>query len=65
MNIQFNGETRTVHGRTLAAVLEELGLANAKVATAVNSEFVPAAARDSRELQPGDRIEALAPMMGG
>jgi sulfur carrier protein len=65
MKIQFNGEGRTVQGRTLAAVLEELGLANAKVATAVNSEFVPAAAREGRELSPGDRIEALAPMMGG
>lgn len=65
MNIRFNGEQRTVTGRTLADVLKELGLGDASVATAVNSEFVPAVERESHELFPGDRIEALAPMQGG
>lgn len=65
MQIHFNGEHREVLGSTLADVLNELGLASARVATAVNSEFVPASARTAFELSPGDRVEALAPMQGG
>lgn len=65
MIVHLNGEHREVSSSTLADMLAELGLASASVATAVNSEFVPAAARAAFELSPGDRIEVLAPMQGG
>jgi len=42
-----------------------LGFAEAKVATAVNGDFVPAGARAQRALGDGDRVEVLAPMQGG
>jgi len=65
MKISFNGEAREVSGATLASVLEELGLAEAVVATALNGEFVPAASRPDAVLTAGDALEVLAPMQGG
>lgn len=65
MNIQFNGEARDISANTLADALTELGLAGARIATAVNGEFVPAAMRSTHKLAEGDRIEAVAPMQGG
>lgn len=50
---------------TLAAVLEQLGYAEALVATALNGEFVPAGSRAGVSVRDGDRIEVLAPMQGG
>ena len=37
----------------------------AKVATALNGEFVPARAREATPVKDGDRIEILAPRQGG
>ena len=65
MNIQLNGEWREVRAADLAAALAELGFADAIIATAVNGEFVPAAARATAALAEGDRLEVLAPMQGG
>lgn len=65
MKIIFNGESIDVQGRTLAAVLDELGHSTANVATAVNEEFVPATLRDTVELNAGDRLEVVAPRQGG
>lgn len=65
MQIMLNGAAREVAADTLAAALEELGLGGAKVATAVNEAFVPAAQRASTQLSDGDRVEVLAPMQGG
>ena len=65
MKINVNGKPRMVSGRSLPELLEELGYAGAVVATAVNHEFVPAAARAGRVLEEGDRLEVVAPMQGG
>jgi len=65
MRIEVNGEPREFGGSTLEELLGELALAEARVATAVNGEFVPAAARAGRGLAEGDRVEVLAPMQGG
>lgn len=64
MKITVNGDGTEVQGDTLAAVLDELGYGDAKIATAVNGDFVPAAARDVA-LAPGDRVEIVAPRQGG
>lgn len=65
MKISVNGEPAEVVEGTLAAVLDALGYGGAKVATAVNESFVPAAARGSHRLNPGDRVEIVAPRQGG
>ena len=60
-----NGEPREIGAATLAQALEALGYGEAKVATALNGEFVPARARAATRLKEGDRIEIVAPRQGG
>ncbi|MGO9422214.1 sulfur carrier protein ThiS [Roseiarcus sp.] len=65
MRLVINGEAREVEAMTLAAALESLDYGEAKVATALNGEFVPARARATTPVNDGDRIEILAPRQGG
>ena len=65
MKLVVNGEMQDVPARTLAEALQSLDLAEAKVATALNGEFVPARARAATRVKDGDRIEILAPRQGG
>ncbi|MEZ5676847.1 sulfur carrier protein [Thalassovita litoralis] len=65
MKIMVNGEAQQMQGRTLADLLIELGHGDAKLATAVNEDFVPAAARADCVLEPGDRVEILSARQGG
>ncbi|MBO6816613.1 MAG: sulfur carrier protein ThiS [Rhizobiaceae bacterium] len=65
MNIQLNGEMKQTDAATLEALLDEHGFGGAKIATALNGEFVPAPLRASTKLKDGDRLEVLAPMQGG
>ena len=66
MRIIVNGAARDVSAAAdLAAALRELGFGEAVVATAVNGEFVPVAARSTTGLAAGDQLEVLAPMQGG
>jgi sulfur carrier protein len=65
MKILVNGAWRETEAGELSSLLEELGLAGAVVATALNGEFVAAAVRADAALAEGDRVEVLAPMQGG
>jgi sulfur carrier protein len=65
MKILVNGVSRDTEAVKLAAALGELGYGDKVVATAVNGEFVSAAARSDTILAEGDRVEVLAPMQGG
>lgn len=65
MRIEVNGEARELSAATVAAALAELGLAEAKIATALNGTFVPKGARAAQPLAEGDKLEILAPMQGG
>lgn len=65
MNIQLNGEVIQTSAPTLDALLTEAGFGGAVVATALNGNFVPQAARLELALTEGDRLEVLAPMQGG
>ena len=65
MKLLVNGETRDIDASTLAGALAALDYADAKVATAVNGEFVPARLRAGVRLAEGDRIEVVAPRQGG
>ncbi|MGI9405906.1 MAG: sulfur carrier protein ThiS [Hyphomicrobiaceae bacterium] len=51
--------------RTLHDLCAALGFADARVATAVNGDFVAIDARVERALCDNDRIEIVAPRQGG
>lgn len=65
MKITVNGEAVQSRAATLADLLAELGQGEARVATAVNEGFVPAARRGAHALSDGDRVEIVAPRQGG
>lgn len=65
MKIIVNGESVESGAATLADLLVDLGHGGAAVATAVNEGFVPATARPTCPLRPGDRVEIVAPRQGG
>ena len=65
MRLTINGEPREFEAATVAEALAAEGLAEARVATALNGAFVPAAARAATALSPGDALEIVAPMQGG
>ena len=65
MKLIVNGEAQEVVAETLAEALDVLGYGEAKVATAVNEDFVPAGLRAGYALNDGDRIEIVAPRQGG
>ncbi|MDO6587208.1 sulfur carrier protein ThiS [Salipiger sp. 1_MG-2023] len=65
MKVMINGTATTLASTTLATALDELGYGEAKLATALNETFVPAASRASTTLSEGDRIEIVTPRQGG
>lgn len=65
MKIIVNGETQETSASTLAALLNDLGKGDAKVATSVNEAFVPKQQRANSSLHEGDRVEIVAPRQGG
>lgn len=65
LRISLNGQKRTTNARTLAELLAESGFGGAKIATAVNGEFVPERARNARPLAEGDKVEIVSPRQGG
>jgi sulfur carrier protein len=65
IDLIVNGRKSATASRTLAELLDEHELSEAKVATALNGHFVPEARRASTELQTGDRIEIVSARQGG
>ncbi|HEX6993371.1 MAG TPA: sulfur carrier protein ThiS [Gammaproteobacteria bacterium] len=65
MRIIVNGESHDTDAGTVSAVLAELGLDGAIVATALNGEFVPKSRRPETVVAEGDHLDVLAPMQGG
>jgi sulfur carrier protein len=65
VRIVVNGVLQEVEAKNLAGALHALDYGQAKVATALNGEFVPARARETTPVKDGDRIEILAPRQGG
>ena len=59
MTLIVNGEPHEVAAGTLAEALQALDYGEAKVATALNGEFVPTRARGATPVKEGDRIEIL------
>ena len=65
MKLVVNGEPQEIPAATLAEAVQSLDFGEAKIATAVNGEFVPAREREATSLNEGDRIEIVAPRQGG
>ena len=65
MKLTINGEPKEIEAATVAEALAALDLAEARVATALNGQFVPAPQRAEAALSPGDSLEILSPMQGG
>ncbi len=66
LNILVNGQSRRCPvGTTLSGLLEQLGLAGSRVATALNGTFVPERERSGLRLAAGDTVEIVAPRPGG
>lgn len=65
LQIWVNGQVQNTEARTLAGLCAELGHGDAKIATALNGEFVPAGGREGAALADGDRVEIVSPRQGG
>ena len=65
MKLVVNGVEQEIAADTLAAALLRLDYGEARVATALNGEFVPARKRGATALREGDRVEIVAPRQGG
>jgi sulfur carrier protein len=65
IEIVVNGRKMQSSARTLAELIEDQSFADAKVATALNGEFVPAARRATTLLAEGDRVEIVSARQGG
>ena len=65
--IFLNGEPREGAGATIAELLADLGIETRArgVAVAVDGEVVPRAEWDARQVNEGERVEALSAMQGG
>jgi sulfur carrier protein len=65
LDILLNGEAFVTDAKTLDELCARLGFAEAKIATAVNGNFVAASSRGSTPLVDADEIEIVAPRQGG
>ena len=66
MQIHLNGESRTVDpALTLAALLEQAGLAGRRVAVEINGAIVPRSRHVEHALAEGDRVEIVHALGGG
>ena len=65
MVVIVNGKEVETAARFLQDLIAEQALAEVKIATALNGQFVAAARRNETPLQPGDKIEIVSPRQGG
>lgn len=66
VQITVNGQSRQVpDGTTLAALLEQLGLAGKPLAVEVNLQLIPRQQHGQHLLKSGDRVEIVTLVGGG
>ena len=66
MKIVVNGQERALASpATVAALLDELGMADRRVAVEVNQEIVPRSRHGEFRLQDRDRVEVVVAIGGG
>ncbi|MEM1208452.1 MAG: sulfur carrier protein ThiS [Planctomycetota bacterium] len=65
MQVVVNGETTETDARTIAELLDRLGLAGRPVAVERNRSVVPKRAHADTPLAAGDRLELVTLVGGG
>ncbi len=66
MNIKLNGADAETGAKTLKELCDLLGYdPEAKIATAVNGDFLAKAKRSNYQLASGDEVDIVAPRQGG
>ena len=66
IDVVINGQARAIaEGTTIAALIEELGLGDRRVAVERNREVVPRAQHAATVLVVGDRVELVTFVGGG
>ena len=66
IGLQVNGEAcELAAGASVAALIEEIGLAGRRLAIAINRDVVPRSRYAERTLLEGDRVEILEAVGGG
>ena len=66
MKIMVNGQEQTLAAPvTVAALLDELGMAGKRVAVEVNQEIVPRSRHLQFQLNDSDRVEVVFAIGGG
>ena len=65
ITLQVNGCAQTTTARTIAQWVEQQGLSQHAVATALNGQFVPRTLRTTQALAEGDTIVTFQPIEGG
>lgn len=65
MRIVLNGEAVEVAATLLSDILVECGYQQDRIATALNGEIVHRQLREQTPLNEGDRLEIVAPVVGG
>jgi len=66
MQIELNGETRTLDGpQSLADLVAQLELTGQRIAIEVNEELVPRSLYPQHQLSEGDRVEIVQAIGGG
>ena len=66
MQIQLNGQTRSIDDvTTVAELLERNGYSGRRVAIEINQSIVPRSAHATHRIVDGDRIEVVTAFGGG
>lgn len=65
ISVTVNGARESVQAGTLADLVQGLGFAGERVATALNGAFVSQSDRTATEVADGDSVEVLSARQGG
>lgn len=66
INVSVNNEIFELAADTLlSAALQQWGYADAKIAVAINGEFVPRSSYAERQLAADDQVDIVKPVGGG
>ena len=65
IDVVVNGTKVATAAQSLLDLVHEQRFAGARIATALNGNFVPEPLRATTALQPGDRIEIVSARQGG
>lgn len=65
MNLTVNDDPLQFNGKTLADLLEQLGIRGRRLAVEVNREIVPKGEHENFALNDGDQVEIVHAIGGG